>query len=329
MRLNKAIVASLALALACLGSAQVDPQRVVATVNGTEIKGAEYYHRMEFLPGVGKNMGDGFAEFPPGFLTLEQLITEKLIFQLAREKGVSPSEPEIQAELDYRKVKNKNLVTDWLASGRTMAELMYAIKFDLAQFKILTAGITVTDQEVEDFYKKNKAMYTTPEQVTLRVIVVRTQADADLVDRDLASGKSFADTAKAHSADVTAQMGGEYGTVPITMLSDNVRTALKPLTAGQSTAWFTANKDPNSSAEAAKFKFLLEKRAPEQLQVLDGDLRRQTRQRIMMDSGKVKNDIKKELNALRAKANIEIKEKSFADAYEKFKDASLKSAGIK
>lgn len=121
--LNKAIFAGLLLALTGAALAQVDPARVVATVNGVAIKGDEYYHRMEFLPGVGKNMGDGFAEFPPGFLTLEQLITEKLVFQLAKEKGVMPTQADIDAELQYRMSKDKTLQVDWLASGQTFADL--------------------------------------------------------------------------------------------------------------------------------------------------------------------------------------------------------------
>ena len=202
--MKKVIFAGLWFAMTGIAFAQVDPNRVVATVNGVEIKGDEYYHRMEFLPGVGKNMGDGFAEFPPGFLTLEQLITEKLIFQLAKDKGVMPTDADVQDELRYRLHLNPKLQEDWRASGRTDAELNYQIKFDLAQFDILTAGITVTDQEVEKFYKDNPKQFTSPMLVTLRVIVVRTQPDADAVDKDLASGKTFPDVAKARSADVTA-----------------------------------------------------------------------------------------------------------------------------
>jgi hypothetical protein len=326
--LKKAIFAGLLLAIAGAAAAQVDATRTVATVNGVEIKGGEYYRRMEFLPGVGRDLGTGFAEFPPGFLTLEQLITEKLVFQLAKQKGVMPTDPEIQDELRYRLGKNPRLEQDWLAAGRTRAELEYEIKFDLAQFKILTAGITVTDQQVEQYYKANPGTYTIPKQVTLRVIVARTQADADAVDKELAAGKAFTDVAKAHSADVTAARGGEYGTVPISYLSGSVQTALASMSEGQTTAWFSSTKrDPDSKEEPAKFRFLLEKVIPQSLQPLDADTRRQTRQKLMMDEGKIKNHIKEELNALRASAKIDIAEKGFADAYKKFLDGYLKSSG--
>ena len=47
-------------------------------------------------------MSNGVAEFPPGFLTIERLITERLILQLATTKGVSPTAPEIENELKLR-----------------------------------------------------------------------------------------------------------------------------------------------------------------------------------------------------------------------------------
>jgi len=323
------MIAGFLLALTGVVFGQVDPNRVVATVNGVDIKGDEYYHRMEFLPGVGRNLGDRFAEFPPGFLTLEQLITERLVFDLAKEKGVMPTDADVQDELRYRLTRNPKYQDTWRATGQTDADLNYQIKYDLAEFNILTAGITVTDQEVEAYYKQNPDKFTTPALYTLRVIVVRSQADADTVDKDLASGKAFADVAKARSADVTAGRGGEYGTVPATYLTAQVKTALQGIKDGETTPWFTAGASANNGDEQAKFKFLLEKTTAPKLEPLDADVMRTTRQQMMMDKGKIKNDIKGELNALRQKAVIDIKEKGFADAYKRFLDAYLKATSGK
>ncbi len=314
--MKKAVFVSALLALAVSAFAQVDPNRTVATVDGVDIKGAEYYRRMEFLPGVGKDMGSGFAEFPPGFLTLEQLITERLVFELAKKKGVSPTEPEIQAEFDRRRQVNPKLLEQWGSMGRTEAELRYNIKFDLAQFKILTAGVTVTDQEIDQHYKNNPAEFTIPKQVRLRVIVVRSAEDAAKVDKELAT-KAFADVAKAFSVDVTAPQGGEYGTVPLTYLNEQVRKAVGATKTGATTPWFP------SANGTTQFKFLVEEIIPEKLQPLDANVRFATRQRMMMDQGRIKNNIKKELDELRKTATIDIKEPTFAQAYKKYIDAYL------
>lgn len=318
--MKKAIFAGMLLAVAGAAFGQVDANRVVATVNGIEIKGSEYYRRMEFLGGVGKNVGAGFVEFAPGFLTLEQLITEKLVLQLAKQKNVLPSDKEVNDEFEYRKTKSPTLLADWLASGRTAEELVADIKFDLTQYKLLTAGITVTDQEVDSFYKDkaNAPMFTIPKQVKLRVIVAKTPADVTAVNSELSAGKPFADVAKSHSADITATQGGDYGTVPLSALSAEVRAGINNVAVGKPTAWFTA---PDGKTQ---FRFLVEKVTPESVLPLNADLRRQIRQRLMMDRGKVKNNLKAELDALRSKASIDIKEKGFAEAYQKFIDAYLK-----
>jgi foldase protein PrsA len=313
--LKHSLVFALSLVGAC-ALAQVDSGRVVATVNGEEIRGSEYYRRMEYLPGVGKLVGEGrVAEFPPGFMTLEQLITERLITQLAKEKGVSATPAEAEQELRNRLEENPKLLEDWTSTGQTREELLYQIQLELNQFKVLTFGINVTDQEVDEFYAKNPEIFTIPRRVTLRVIAVPTVGDREAVDADLKAGKTFADVAKARSMDITKSTGGEYGTVPITALNEQVRTAIGKVKIGETTEWL--------STTDAQVKFLLEGVVPETKQPMSPILKRQTRQRMMLDKGRVKNDIQALMADMRKKANIDIKQKEFAEAYRQFINAYL------
>ena len=208
-----------ALVLSSIANAQVDPGRTIATINGDPIVGSEYYRRMEFLPGVGKMSNQAFFEAPPGFLTLEQLITERLVLQLAKQKGVFPSDAEVEAELKFRQEDDPGFVAAWTKGGHTADELKKQVRYELAQFKIQSFGITVTDQEVEKFYKDNPSMYTNPKQAKLRVIVLDDAAKKAAVDKDLGAGKAFADVAKQYSTDASKSLGGEFGTVPIAFLN--------------------------------------------------------------------------------------------------------------
>lgn len=316
-------VAALFAGMATKCSAQVEPGRVVALVNGEEIKGSEYYRRMEFLPGVGKQMGRGFAEFPPGFLTLEQLITERLVYQLAKDKGVSPTDIEIDAELKNRLEIDPNYVKNWNEAGRTLDELKEVIRFEVAQYKVQTFGITITDQEVENHYKSNPEQFTTPKQAKLRVIVVQSPEARDDVDKALQGGKKFEDVAKESSLDVSKVQGGEYGTVPISFLTTPVRSAVEATKIGQVTTWVTTTND----GKETYLKFLLEDILPETKTPLTDKVRKSIRRRLMADKGAVKNDIQKEMMALRSKAKIDIKQPEFADAYKKFIGAYLKQGG--
>ncbi len=310
-----------ALAIAAFSAAQVDVNKTVVVVNGEEIKGTEYYHRMEYLSGVGKPMSSGVAEFPPGFLTIEQLITERLILQLAKNKGVFPTEPEVENELKNRIADDPKLLENWLNSGRSEAELRYTIRLELARFKVATTGVNVTDQEIEQHYKANPAMYTTPKKVKLSVIVVRDADGAAKVDAALKAGKSFSDTAKEFSEDVTKGVGGELGNLNFNVLSETVKAALDQVKIGDTTGWLQTGD--------AQVKFLLQDVTAAKKMELTAKLKRDVRKRLLLDKGAVKNNVAKEMYDLRAKSNIDIKDKVFADAYARFMEAYKKDIALK
>lgn len=294
-------------AIALSAFAQVDSNRVVAVVNGVEIRGAEYYRRMEFLPGVGRRVGNAIAEAPPGFLTIDSLINEELILQLAKQKGCSATDAEVQADLLARQQAAPTFVQNWTANGRTMDELKRLVLIELTQFKLATFGVTITDQELERFYKDNPTRFTLLKSAKLRVIAVSEDATRDKVDAALKGGKTFAATAVEFSEDVTRASGGELGKPVLTMLPKDVQTAIGAIKIGQITAWV--------KSENVWTKFALEDVYPERLLPLDAPLRAQIRRQLMIDKGAVRNDVSRDIQALRIKSKIDIKEKQFADTY--------------
>lgn len=317
--LDLKIITILGLAsLAISALAQVDPARTVAVVNGEEIKGSEYYRRMEYLPGVGKRQGNSFAEFPPGFLTIEQLITEKLVLQLAKQRDVYPTDIELQAEYRNRLEDNPQLLETWKSSGRNESELLGQIRFELAQFKLQTAGITITDQEVERDYKERPNTYTIPTQYKLRVVVVDNDDAKSVVDKALAAGTAFDSVAKQYSVDVTKASGGDFGTVPLNMLGSQLKTAIQGVKAGQLTQWIQSGS--SDSPGFARFK--VEQIIPETKLVLDAKLKRRIRRELMLIRA-TKNDLEKDMRDMRTKAKIDIKQPEFASAYKAFIDAYL------
>lgn len=308
------------MAVAAGASAQVDSSRVVVVINGEEVRGGEYYHRMEFLPNVSRQMGSSLATFPPGFLTIEQLITERLVLQMAKDKGVYPTDPEVQAEIRARLEENPKMVDDFLATGQSRQDLEYQMRIELAQFKLRSFGITITDQEIDQFYKANPVMFTIPKRVNLKVIVVQNAEAKGKVDAELAGTKDFSAVAKEHSVDLTKDNGGEFGTVPITELNPELRKAVEATKIGQTTDWV-------GSGELFA-KFLLAGVTPPETLPLDAKLRRKLRRELMLQRGSVKNDLVKEMAQYRAKAKIDIRQKEFADAWEKFINSYLKEKGV-
>jgi len=314
---NRTFLTLLALPLTTLSLwAQIDPTKVVLTVNGEEVRGGEYYRRMELLPGIGKRIGGTYVELPPGLFTIDQLVTEKLVLQLAKQKGCYPSDPEVEQEIRFRLEADPKMLDEMKAAGRPEEEFKNEVRFELAQFKVQTFGVTITDQDVEQIYKARPADYTVPKRYQLRVIVVDSDAAAKAVDEDLKKGTKFADVATARSIDITKSSGGEFGTLPVTALQPPVRSALEAIKVGQVTAWIPS--------QTRQVKFLLENVFPDQLQPLTPALRREIRRREMLARGSVKNDIQKEMKELRMKAQIDIKDKNFAEAYKEFIESYLK-----
>lgn len=311
--MKKFIQALIALSIAASSLCQVDPNRVIVSINGEDIKGDEYYRRMEFLPNVGKRLGDRYAEFPPGFMTIEQLITERIIYQLAKTNNCLPTDGEIQAEYARAKAENPKYVQDWTDSGKLLEDLLNQFKYELTTFKLVTKGITVTNQEVDDYYKANKSSrFTIPQRVKLRVIVIDTEDKKAAIDSELGAGKAFGEVAAKYSIDVTKVAQGTYGTVPVTDLAEPVRNALATTAIGKSTVWIPAQKQ--------FVKFLKEDVIPETIVPLDEKVRRDIRTRMMLDKGRVKNDVAKMMLDARKNAKIDIKNKEFAEAYKKFID---------
>ena len=316
--LRRMLAGTAMVAMAALSLAQVDPNRVVATVNGEEIKGGEYYRRMEWYRVDAQSPT---AVFPVGFLTLKQLITERIVFQMAKEKGVMPSEPEIQDRLKETKPEVLETITK---QGRTVDELLYQYKFELAQFKLRTFGITITDQEVENHYKTSPDEFKEPKKFKLRIIVVLTDDDKKAVDADLAAGKTFADVAKARSKDASSVIGGSFGELPATQFAPDTLKTLEATKVGAVTSWVEGGQ-----GSTARVKFLVENVIPAKTLQLDAALKKQIRMRLMSDKGNVKNHVMEDLRDASLKGKIVINQPEFQRIYDDLLQSLRDSAKAK
>ncbi len=310
------LVATASLATLSLASAQIDPNRTVMTVNGEEVKASEYYSRMEFLPGVGRSLGNGNFEIaPPGLLTLQLLLEERLTLQLAKEKGVFPTKAQVTETLDLKKERNPNFEKDFAAFGLSPADLEYQMTLETAQFNLLTLGINVTDLEVENYYKGNAREFTSPRLWTLRMIAVKPE-DKTKVDDALKAGRKFEDVAKEMSQDSSRANGGLIGDVPVDQFSETVQKTLDGVKIGQTSDWI--------AGERVAIKFLKVNIIPEKVAPLTDILKKRIRRNLMVDRGVVKNDLEKMLREARQKAKVQLIQPQFKNEFDSF----LKKYGI-
>jgi len=96
--------------------------------------------------------------------------------------------------------------------------------------KLATHSLTVTDAELQDFYKKNKDKYDVSEKVTIRQCVVPDKATADKVTAALKGGADFPAVVKQYSTDPgTRETGGLISDIDISGVRPPLTDVLKDL----------------------------------------------------------------------------------------------------
>ena len=303
----KSILLTATLLVGAFAQAQSD---TMIEINGEKVSRADYVRRMEYLPGIGKASRDGnFIEVFPGLATVDFIINERLTLQIAKERGVEPTSAEIEAELAMIQRREPGLLERFFSTGRTKEEYRSVVRLNLANFKLQTEGVLVTDTEIKNLYDLAKDVrFTRPPMVRLRVIAVNAESESKEVDAELKAGKTFAATAALLSKDVTSRVGGMYGDIPLDQLSANVKDAVTKLKKGDTTAWL-------KSSDTLLVKFFVEEVFVRVTRPLDADLKEDLRRELLVRKGSAKNDVSKLLKEARQKADIKIASPEFEKAY--------------
>jgi len=108
----------------------------------------------------------------------------------------------------------------------------------------VTDNFIVSPKQIQDYYDKNKAAYTIPEQVKLRMIVLREGSDdvigankrqtAEEIRQKIIDGAEFERMAQMYSEDeATSDMGGDWGWIERNTLNEELTKAAFSLKAGE------------------------------------------------------------------------------------------------
>ena len=186
----------LAVIFLCWGLLSVNS--VVAVVNGQKIYKSEYLERLEAKSGLE---------------TMSQLIGEKLIEQAAKDNGIVIPNESVDEQLS--KIKEQfGTSFDYILQSYGMSEqdLWGSLRMNMIVYEIATKDMTVTDSEVEEFFKNNREEFDEPEMYRANQIILATEDLAKEILDQLKSGANFADLALLYSTDVaTKSSGGDLG----------------------------------------------------------------------------------------------------------------------
>ncbi len=229
---------------------------VWAVVNGTEIKrdDVEKYYRSQVNPEAQKPTQEDSLSLKLN--VVEQLINNEILLERAKKLNLQASDGEVEDKFTELKspFTEDEFQRQLKARGMSVDDLKRDLRRQLSIQKLLNrevaAKITITDQDVVDFYNTNLNQFNVAEpQYRISQIVITPRKDVQIRNRKnddatneaeaqrkakmimdkLNSGADFAQLAMDYSEDVnTAANGGDLGYIPESSLNQ-ADPALKKL----------------------------------------------------------------------------------------------------
>lgn len=140
---------------------------------------------------------------------LDILLKEKVLLNSARNSGVASNK---QVRKDMRQyVERAKEQEEQFRKGLILREYLRELQ---------DGKLKIEDQEIKDYFEKNKAEFENPVKVVASHILSSTQEEAEKTLQRLKKGEDFAKVAREVSKDPSATRGGLIGEVMRNDLSD-------------------------------------------------------------------------------------------------------------
>ena len=185
---------------------------------------------------------------------LEQFLTEKLLEAEVREAGITVSDDEVNRYIEQVK-KNNHLSDDDLKAAlkrenQTLESYKVSVKAEIEKSELIDRQVrrkvTISDEDVERYYKLNPNKFRTNDRAHIRHILLALDKDAtpDQVQQAMAKGKElrqqiaagadFATIARENSQGAGSADGGDIGWVTRgTLIPGIEEVAFEKLAVGQ------------------------------------------------------------------------------------------------
>lgn len=196
---------------------------VAATVNGEVIYASALSGEVTAIAlqyGIDVKSKEG--EKQRGEITrvvLDQMIEQRLILQKARQVNALATDAQIDAQLAEIK-RNFSSEADFQGAlaqrGLTVNALRDRLRTNLTVQNLVgkVTSVSVTDAEVERYFRQHRREYDQPEQVRASHILLESDAEARFVLARLRRGDKFEDLARQYSKDPgSKEQSGDLGFV--------------------------------------------------------------------------------------------------------------------
>ena len=179
--------------------------KLLAEVNGKKIYEDDVFHLLAGIEDKQRfNSKEGFN------ILTDELVNQELILQNAKENNYDQEEEFIER---LEEVKNDMLK-------------------NYAMHKIFNE-VTINDDEVLDYYNKNKDTLFSPTTYKASHILVEEEKEANKILDEIANGLDFSEAAKKYSIDPSKDNGGSLGTFPKGVMVAEFQEGLDKLSIGE------------------------------------------------------------------------------------------------
>ncbi len=206
----------------------------------------------------------------------DELIERALLVQEAKRRKLKADADQVEADVKAFDEKFQD-DPEWAkARDNVLSELREKLNDDsLAEMiKLSVTSVDApSDSELKKYYEENKKLFTTPARNRVSLILLRVDPSSSsevwkqasdeatsIVER-INTGADFAELARIHSSDQSAENGGDMGFVHLGMLGDNAEKVLEIMEPGEVSA-------PVVLLEGVSI-FRLEERTPPRLNPFD------------------------------------------------------------
>ncbi|MCH7904819.1 MAG: SurA N-terminal domain-containing protein [Armatimonadetes bacterium] len=311
-------LASIIVALVFVGCGGGSPK--IATVQGAAISQEAFLQHMKTKAMVRVVLSNGqVVELPiadtMAFQTIQDLITQQILLQLAEDAGLLPDEDEVEAEIEFRKRLNPNFVDSLRSRGYTQSQIRREVSVDLARERLLTRGIVVTIDEIETLIKERPEQFMDPATIDMYYILVTSEAGKQNVDAALASARKFKDVAaKLSEAPNAARTQGRFPERRLDQLSPAVRELVEATPVNGITEWLQIDQN--------WVMFLIEGRTAAAPIDMTDDRKEYARRQIALGRGRLANDLTAEVGKRLKDAEVEISadEESIKSSFARFQE---------
>jgi len=321
--MKKFALISLGLSLAALSMTGCGGAKKIATVNGVAITEEEYLDYIQFKPKVNVvlangNVAEANVAETLGYQAMQDLVRNKLILQLAADDRVSPTEKDVNDEIEFQKKRNPGFLANLTSLGLTLKQIKQQIEVDLARERILSKGVEVSNLEIDNYIQKNKAQFIRPATSEMLWIFVKSANKKKLVDQDLLAGQAFGTVASRYSEFDGGKEGGKFPTTVIDQMNPIVKDKVANVLRDNQTSDWLQLQDGFA-------KFYVEKYTKPSSVKIDDSMRSQIKRQIAVQQGMGAIDLDSRLLERMKKSKIDV---SKAGLKERWKQAMDKLEAI-